>query len=495
LPWFARDATHGNPLLRIPLARNDADLASLEMHPDRLLPADPATRGVARELYAEVRDLPIISPHGHVPPRWLAEDVPFSDPTSLLITPDHYVTRMLHGQGVPLSELGVGREALTPQESRAAFRILCDHWSVYRGTPVKYWMESQLVEIFGVDLVPSAQTADAIYDTIAAALATPEFRPRALYERFGIGFLATTDDPADDLRHHQALAADPSWTGTVAPTFRPDKYLEAGKPDWKAHVDLLGEVARVDTSTYEGWVAAMENRRAYFKANGAVSTDHSHRDARMEPLAISEARRLYAQARAGRLGPAEADTLRRHFMFEQARMAADDGLVMTLHPAVHRNHHTPTFEAFGADVGGDIPVAVEFADALQPVLAAFGAAKDFHLIAFTMDETVYARELAPLAGFYPGFYVGAPWWFIDAPNAMTRFRAAVTEAAGFTKTSGFIDDTRAFLSIPARHDTASRMDSGYLAGLVVDHRLTLDEARELAVDLVAGNPRRAFKLP
>lgn len=260
-------------------------------------------------------------------------------------------------------------------------------------------------------------------------------------------------------------------------------------------VDALGVAAGIDTGHYEGWVAAMENRRAFFKANGAVSTDHSHRDARMEPLAAVDAQRLYQAARTGTVTAAEADTLRRHFMFEQARMAADDGLVMTLHPAVHRNHHTPSLQRYGADVGGDIPIAVEFTDALQPVLSTFGTSSNFQMIVFTMDETVYARELAPLAGFYPSVYVGAPWWFIDAPNAMTRFRAAVTEAAGFTKTSGFIDDTRAFLSIPARHDTARRMDSAFLAGMVADHRLTLDEAREVAVDLVVASPRRAFKLP
>lgn len=470
-------------------------MAPLTLHPDRLLPPDPATRGIARELYDAVSGLPIISPHGHVPPQWLADDIPFGDPTSLLITPDHYVTRMLHAQGVPLSALGVGRQAMTPAESRAAFRILCENWAAYRGTPVKFWLESQLADVFDVPLRPGPDTADAIYDAIDAVLRTAPFRPRALYERFGIEFLATTDDPADDLRYHRALADDPSWTGTVAPTFRPDRYLEPGRAGWVAAMDRLGEAAGVDTGSCSGWVAAMEDRRAFFKANGAVSTDHSHRDARMEPLSHAEVARLYAAARKGRISPEEADALRRYFMFEQARMAADDGLVMTLHPAVHRNHHAPTFQSYGADVGADIPVAVEFADALQPVLTAFGTAERFQLVAFTMDETVYARELAPLAGFYPGFYVGAPWWFIDAPNAMTRYRSAVTEAAGFTKTSGFIDDTRAFLSIPARHDMARRMDSAYLAGLVADHRLTLDEAKEVAVDLVTVNPKRAFKLP
>ncbi|WNB87229.1 glucuronate isomerase [Cellulomonas sp. ATA003] len=469
-------------------------MPSLTLHPDRLLPADPTTRRIARKLYAAVRDLPIISPHGHVPPQWLADDVPFTDPTSLLLTPDHYMTRMLHAQGVSLADLGVGGHELTDVGRREAFRLLCTHWKAYRGTPVKFWLESELVDVFGIDVVPSAATADHIYDAIQAALSTPDFRPRALYERFGIEVLATTDDPCDDLAHHRSLAQDPSWHGRVVPTFRPDKYLEPATPAWNGLVDRLGDVAGVDTGTLAGWVRAMAERRSYFGANGAVSTDHSHRDARVEPLEPHEAERLYAAARQATVTPDEGDALRRHLMFEQARMAAEDGLVMTLHPAVRRNHHGPTAEAYGADVGADIPMAVEFTNALQPMLEAFGTAPNFQLVLFTIDETVYSRELAPLAGFYPSVYVGAPWWFIDAPDAIARYRRAVTETAGFSRTSGFIDDTRAFLSIPARHDTNRRMDSGFLAELVADHRLTMDEALETAVDLVVTCPREAFKL-
>jgi len=469
-------------------------MARLELHPDRMLPADATLRPIAREIYQHVRELPIISPHGHVPPQWLADDEPFGDPTSLLITPDHYVNRLLHANGVALSELGVAEAQFSPAQSRAAFRLLCSHWKAYRGTPVKFWFESELSEIFGIDIAPATETADEIYDAIAAQLATPEFRPRALYERFGITFLATTDDPCDDLAHHAKLANDPSWTGEVAPTFRPDKYLEPSSPAWIESVDRLGAVSGVDTGSYAGWVAAMENRRAYFKAHGAVSTDHSHRDARVEPITTTEAGRLYASARAGQITLEEADTLRRNFMFEQARMAADDGLVMTMHPAVHRNHHLGTFERYGADVGVDIPMQVEFTNAVAPMLSAFGTSPYFQVVFFTIDETVYSRELAPMAGFYPSVYIGVPWWFIDAPDAMLRFRGAVTETAGFGRTSGFIDDTRAFLSIPARHDLSRRVDAGFLAKLVGEHRLTLDDALDTATELVVGNPRKAFKL-
>ncbi|HLR28061.1 MAG TPA: glucuronate isomerase, partial [Ruania sp.] len=435
----------------------------LELHPDRLLPADPALRGVARRLYESVRDLPIISPHGHVPAEWIAQDTPFRDPTSLLITPDHYITRMLHAHGVSLAELGVGRGPLDEAEARQAFRILCSHWSAYRGTPVRYWLEEELAGIFGVTVRPSAETADEIYDQIAARLAESDFRPRALMDSFGIEMLATTDDPCADLAQHAQLAADSGFHPRVVPTFRPDHYLDPQVPDWNARVDRLGEVAGTDVSDYAGFIAALEERRRYFIAHGAVSADHGVIDAVTVILPESEAVRIYAAARAGQATEAEATALRRHLLTEMARMSCEDGLVMTIHPGVRRNHHTPTFETYGPDVGCDIPIAVEFTDSLRPLLEAYGTHPNLHLVLFTIDETTYSRELAPLAGFYPSVYVGVPWWFIDAPDAIRRFRAAVTETAGFSRTSGFIDDTRAFCSIPARHDMSRRLDAGYLA--------------------------------
>ncbi len=466
----------------------------LSVHPDRLLPADPATRAVARRIYDAIADLPIISPHGHVDPAMLLADEPFADPTSLLITPDHYVNRLMHARGVDLAALGVGQGPLDEKAARAAWKVFCSHWDLYLGTPVRFWMESELAEIFGVTLTPSAETADEIYDVIADCLARPEFRPRALFERFGISVLATTDDPCDDLGAHIALAADPAWHGRVIPTFRPDRYLEVVQPAWPGLVARLGEVAGIDTGTYAGWVAAMENRRAYFKANGAVSTDHSHEDVWTTPLPAEEAERIYAAALAGTVDPAEAVALRRHMLLEQARMAAEDGLTMTIHPGVRRNHHGPTFERFGADVGADIPLRCDFVDPLRPMLERFGTNPNFRVVLFTMDETVFSRELAPLAGFYPSVFVGAAWWFLDEPEAIRRWRSAITAAAGLQKTSGFIDDTRAFCSIPARHDMSRRLDAGFLAGLVVEHRMDEASAIAAAIDLVSGRPTEVFAL-
>ncbi|GAB2844712.1 glucuronate isomerase [Actinocorallia aurea] len=463
-------------------------------HPDRLLPADPRTREIARRLYAEVRDLPILSPHGHVDARLLVEDEPFGDPASLLIAPDHYVTRLLHADGVALGDLGAGRGPLEEAEARKAWHIVCEHWPVFRGTPVRYWMESELAEIFGVAEPLSAATADATYDALAERLADPAFRPRALFRRFGIEVLATTDDPCDDLSAHRALADDPTWRARVIPTFRPDRYLEPGRADWGEAVARLGSVSGIDTSGYDGYIAALEERRRYFIAHGATSADHSHADLGSEPLTRAEAARVYRAALGGRATEAEATAFRRHMLLEMARMSCEDGLVMTLHPAVRRNHHTATFRAHGPDTGHDIPLRVEITDALRPLLERYGTARGFQVVLFTLDETVFSREIAPLAGFYPSVYAGAPWWFLDAPDAIRRFRRAVTETIGFSRTSGFVDDTRAFCSIPARHDMSRRLDCGFLAELVAEHRFDEEEAAEIAVELVTVNPRRAFKL-
>jgi len=466
----------------------------LQLHPDRLLPTEPGVRAIARRLHDEVRELPIISPHGHVDPRLLLDDAPFPDPAGLFVTPDHYVTRLLHASGVGLDELGVGRGPLSEEQARQVWRVLCAHWEVYRGTPVRYWLESELGEVFDVRVRPSAATADAIYDQVAERLATDAYRPRALYERFRIAVLATTDDPSDDLSAHAALAADPTWPGRVIPTFRPDRHLEPAHPGWRDAVAQLGKAADVDTGEYAGFVQALEARRRYFAEHGAVSTDHSHADVRTDPLEPAEAARIYRSALSADATPEEATAFRRHMLLEMARMSCDDGLVMTLHPGVRRGHHGPTTAAFGADTGNDIPVTIEFTDALRPLLERYGTHPGFHLVAFTVDETVFSRELAPLAGFYPAFYVGVPWWFLDAPHSMRRFRAAVTETAGFSRTSGFIDDTRAFCSIPARHDMSRRIDAGWLAQLVAEHQLDEDEALDTAHRLVSDQPREVFKL-
>ena len=464
------------------------------LSPDRLFPVDQGVRSLARRLHEHVRHLPIVSPHGHVDARTLLEDAPFSDPTSLLISPDHYVFRLLHAAGIPLRELGVGGGDLSPEQARGAWHSLCANWAVFRGTPVRYWLQMQLSDIFGIHERPSAENADALYDQVATCLAKDEFRPRALYQQFGIEVLATTNDPCDDLKDHAALAADPSWKGRVIPTFRPDRYLDPAAPRWSDAIAGLEQSTGVDTGTYDGYIAALEDRRRYFLAHGAVSADHSYPDVQTQPLDHSDAGRIYRSAVAGDASGADALAFRRHMLGEMARMSCEDGLVMTLHPGIYRNHHTPTFGQFGPDTGSDIPITLEYTRALQPLLERYGTHPNLHLVLFTVDETTFSREIAPLAGFYPSVYAGAPWWFLDAPDAIRRYRSSVTETVGFTRTSGFIDDTRAFCSIPARHDMSRRIDAGYLAGLVTEHRLDEDEAFDTAEALVGDIPRAAFKL-
>ncbi len=468
----------------------------LELHPDRLFPAEDKLRNIARELYSHVAQMPIISPHGHVPVEWLADDIAFTDPTTLLLTPDHYTNRLLHSAaGVELDQLGVpvGTE-ISESQAREAFRLFCSNWKIFRGTQVQFWFESQFVDVFGIDVVPSAETADQIYDKIAEALATDDFLPRSLYKRFNIQAMATTDDPCSDLAGHAKLASDPTWDGKVVPTFRPDAYLEPARDAWRELTAKLAETADVDINSYASHLEAMRIRRQFFRDNGAVSSDHSHADNGTERLTDQQAEQLFQQALKGEISTADGTALRRHMLNDQARLATEDGLVMTLHPGVYRNHDHQTFERYGADVGGDIPTRVDFVEGLQPLLSAYGNADGFQLVLFTMDETVFSREIAPLAGWYRSVYVGAPWWFIDENDAMLRFRRSTTGYSGFSKASGFIDDTRAFCSIPARHDAARRVDSVFLAHLVSEHRLTMADATEVAIDLVSTQPKKAFKL-
>jgi glucuronate isomerase len=468
---------------------------ALNPHPDRLLPADPTTREIARRLYAEVADAPIYSPHGHVDARLLLEDEPFGDPAALLITPDHYVTRMLHAVGVPLTELGLTRRGDVVQASgREVWRRLCENWDAFLGTPVRFWFESEFADVFGLSQAPSPQTADALYDQLSDALTRPQFRPRALFDRFRIAVLATTDDPADDLSAHLALRDDPTFTGRIVPTFRADRYMHPLQQGWSSALETLAAAANIDCGTYGGLLDALRSRRAYFKAFGGTATDTGVIDAGSEPLEEAAAERIHRDALAGRATQADADVYRRNFLYRLAEMSAEDGLVMQLHAGVIRNHHRPTFEAFGPDTGHDLPAVGGYTVPLTPILRDFGVNPQFRLVLFTVDETLFSREIAPLAGFYPSVYAGAPWWFLDSPAGIARYRSAVTDSAGFAKTSGFIDDTRAFCSIPARHDMSRRLDAGHLASLVATHQLSEDDALSVARGLVDAIPRGVFRL-
>ena len=465
-------------------------------HPDRLLPADPGTRDIARRLLAHVEDLPIISPHGHLEASMFVKDEAFPDPTSLLISPDHYLTRMMHSAGVDLADLRVGGHE--GKSAREAWRIFMSHWDLYAGTATGYWVEQEFEHVFGINAerlnVGTPEHADAIFDELTDILAKPDFRPRALAEQFNLEVLATTDDPLDDLADHKALADDPTFSPRVLPTFRPDAYTKMYNAGWAEKTTKLIDTAGDGKAGWEGYLQAMRNRRQYFINHGATSADHGLHDTDTTPLSHEDAQKILDKGLAGTATLAEMRAFEANTTYRFAEMSQEDGLVMTIHPGVYRNHSASAQKKFGADIGADIPFQMEFTNGLRPLLSDFGENKDFHFVMFTIDESVYSREVAPLAGYYPAAYVGAPWWFIDEIDAMNRFRSATTGTTGFSRYSGFIDDTRAYCSIPARHNTSRRVDANYLARLVAEHRITESRAAEIIVDLIDASPRRVFKL-
>ncbi|MEV0797202.1 glucuronate isomerase [Kribbella sp. NPDC050281] len=463
---------------------------ALQPHPDRALPAGEA-RDVARRIHASTKDLPLLCLHGHVDIGLFATDAPFGNPAELLVVPDHYVTRMLISQGISPDRLGLPRrDGTAPADPRDVWREFCANWHLFLGTPSRYWLEHEFAEVLGVTTHPSPETADELYDQISARIAEPEFRPRALLDRFGIELISTTDAATDDLAQHAKLAAD--LPGRVVPTFRPDALVHLDRPGWSVLAARLGELADIDTATYDGFLAAIRQRRQAFIEAGARATDHGHYSAAAIPLTDAEAARIYTSALKGDVSAEDASAFAGHMLYQSAVMSAEDGLVMQLHPGVLRDHDPEIHAAYGPDQGHDIPVATEFTRSLRPLLERFGHAARFRLVLFTVDETVYSRELAPLAGVYPAVRLGAPWWFLDSPDGMRRFRELVTETAGFYNMSGFVDDTRAFLSIPARHDLARRIDAGYLANLVVQHRLDEDDAFQVAKDLAYNLARDTY---
>jgi glucuronate isomerase len=460
----------------------------------RLFPAEATARAVAVKLYETVRNLPIISPHGHTDPRWFAENKPFPNPAALFIQPDHYIFRMLYSQGIPLESLGIpqedGKQSADPRE---VWRIFARNYFLFRGTPTRLWMDYALENVFGLKERLTVANADEFYEAIEKKLQTPEFLPRALFERFNIETLATTDAAVDSLEFHQAIKAS-GWKGRVVPTFRPDAVVDAEFLGFQDNLKKLGEVSGEDVSNWKGYLAALRSRRAFFKKNGAKATDHGHLTALTADLPLQEAERLYERIFTGRLQPGDVELFQAQMLTEMAGMSVEDGLTMQLHPGSIRNYNPVVYNKFGRDKGADIPSPTEYVRALRPLLSKYGNEANFTLILFTLDETTYSRELAPIAGHFPAVKLGPSWWFHDSPEGMMRFRECATETAGFYNTVGFNDDTRAFLSIPARHDVARRVDCAFLARLVAEHRLDEAEAFELVKDLTVNLVRKAYKL-
>jgi glucuronate isomerase len=461
------------------------------IHEDRLFPSEPSARKIARALYASVQSLPLISPHGHTQASWFALNQPFPDPAKLFVQPDHYVYRMLYSQGVSMEDLEIGQQEI--REPRKVWHIFASHYDLFRGTPTRMWLDHSFAKLFGLEKRLSEKTADHYYDTIAQKLREPEFLPRALYERFNLEVLATTDSAIDSLEHHKAIR-ESAWKARIVPNFRPDAVVDPEFPGFIESIAKLGEQTGEDTDSWSGYLSALHKTRARFRQLGCTATDHGHPTAQTADLPRTEAAMLYGRVLSGRADIHQQELFRAQMLTEMAQMSLEDGLVMQIHPGSERNHNLTIYNSYGRDTGADIPRPTNYVDALRPLLDRFGNEKALTIILFTLDESTYSRELAPLAGHYPCLRLGPPWWFHDSPEGMMRFREQATETAGFYNTVGFNDDTRAFLSIPARHDLARRVDCAFLARLVSDHRLEENEAFEVAHDLAYGLVKRAYRL-
>ncbi len=465
------------------------------IHPDRLFPTDPSERAIARRLYESVKDLPIVSPHGHTDPRWYAENGFFPDPATLFVVPDHYVFRMLYSQGVPLESLGIKTRDGTPIETdpRAIWRRFAAHYHLFRGTPTRMWLDHSFATLFGFTERLSEKNADAYYDRIAEALTSEAFRPRALYDQFRIEVISTTEPATDDLKHHAAVKAS-GWHGRLVSAYRPDGVVDPQAEGFLDNLKLFSEVSGCDAFSWRGYLEAHRRRRAFFREFGTTSSDHGHPSARTANLSPVDAEALFARVTRGDASAEDAELFRAQMLTEMAKMSVEDGMVMQIHPGCWRSHNPSIFARFGKDMGADIPTRTDYVGALKPLLDLVGNSRDFSLILFTLDETSYSRELAPLAGHYPCLKLGPAWWFFDSADGMKRYRELTTETAGFYNTVGFNDDTRAYLSIPARHDVARRIDCAFLAERVADHRLDEDEAHEIAHDLTYRLAKEAYKL-
>ncbi|HCA78375.1 MAG TPA: glucuronate isomerase [Bacteroidetes bacterium] len=467
----------------------------LTLNIDRFFDPNPAVRRLARLLYNSVRNLPIVSPHGHVDPNIFVENIAFPNPTELFLIPDHYIFRMLYSQGIPMESLGIPplHGSPTENDARKIWKAFGDHYYLFRGTPTGAWLDHEFSVVFGIKKRFTGATAMEIYEHISEKLQSPKFRPRALFERFNIEVLTTTDAATDTLASHQELRAS-GWKGNVVPCFRPDSVTNLKTKKWMQNIQLLGARVGKEITSYRSLIEALENRRAFFKTMGAVSTDHGVESPYTRELPHAEAEAIFQRALRGVSTVRDAELFTAHMLMEMARMSIEDGLVMQIHPGSDRNHNQMILEKYGTDKGSDIPLQTEFTRNLKELLNKYGNDPRLTVIVFTLDETTYARELAPLAGHYPAMKLGPAWWFYDSIEGMKRYRSMVTETAGIYNTVGFNDDTRAFVSIPARHDLSRRVDSNYLAGLVARHIVGLDEAKEMIHDLAYGLVKKAYKL-
>lgn len=463
---------------------------------NRYFSTDPAQQKIALELYATVKSLPLICPHGHVDPRLFSDpDYRFGSPVDLLIIPDHYIFRMMYSQGISLESLGIPRKdgGAVETDHRKIWQTICDHWYLMRATPTGIWLRDELQDVFGITDKINSANAQSIYDAIDEKLKSPEFQPRKLFERFNIEVLATTDAATDTLNHHQAIR-DSGWSGRIVPTFRPDAVVNVDMDGWAENIAKLSDVSSVNVVDYKSYIQALEQRREFFKSMGATATDHAALTAYTSVLSDSEADTIFQRALQGKASADDAQKFTGHMLIQMARMSSEDGLVMQLHVGSFRNHNPRIMQGFGRDMGADIPITTEFTRNLKPLLDQYGNHPDLTLVLFNLDETNYSREMAPLAGHYPILRLGPPWWFFDSWMGMQRFLDDVVETAGIYNTAGFNDDTRAYPSIPARHDVWRRVCADWLSRQVARQFIDMDDALEMISAMAYDLAKQTYRL-
>lgn len=451
---------------------------------------------IAQDLFESVGELPLICPHGHVPPQLFStENEKFDNPAELFITSDHYVLRMLLSQGVRCQDLGI--QGVSDESYISApeqiWQIFCDHYHLFDGTPTGLWIENILAMVFGIMKKPDSENAIELYQQMAQSLRSASFNLRKLFQKFNIEVLCTTDDVTDSLNVHQEIS-QAGWQGRILPTLRMDRVVDIQHPTWPDHIQALSSFTHQEIVDYRSFIWAIEKRRTDYQALGCKASDLSLKTPYTCQLSNQKSEEFFQLGLKKQITDDEALQFKGQLILELARMSAEDGMVMQLRAGIYRNHSPGIFQELGPDMGFDIPVKVEWTQNLKPLLDAYGMDTNLCLILFTLDESNYARELAPIAGAYPAIKLGPPWWFNDSPQGIRRYFDSVMETAGFENTVGFNDDARNFLSIPARHDLWRRISALWLADLVQNGQLSGSDARKRMADLAYGLAKSGYRL-
>ncbi len=449
-------------------------------HADRLFPADLSTRMLARRLYESVRGLPLVCSGVVADPSWFAENPALPDPAQVFVQSDRQVWAILRGHGVAPGQLGVADDgASIAGDPASVWKVFAANYHAFRGTPTRLWHDHAFSTLFGLNERLSADNSDRFYTRVAECLAKPEFRPRALFQRFNIELLSALATPFDSLDPY--LAARGSLKGRLVPTYCPDRLVDANNPGFITALDRFAELTSTDAWTWKGYLDAHRQRRAQFKSAGALAISQFALAARTADLPAEDAEKLFAKIVSRDFSPAEGDLFRAQMATEMARMSLDDGLVLQLHldtPPVH-------------DPEQKVPPPMPSVDGLLPLLQRFRGEPGLRVVACQDGLSAQADELARLASEYACLFVSAGGSGGSEP--MRRFRAMSFQNAAFYKTLNALQGQR-FIALAALTDAIRRLDCAFLAEFVVAHRLDEDEAHAMAKDVAYGISKKVYHL-